>query len=1417
MIKDYKFKNIEKYLKKDSELGHEILDTFSSLSDAAIVFSPLVFGPQLLPLLDLLDVKDRLFNLGHKVLNFIARKIEPDYLVRIEQIEAAYALICYTSYFDLLEEAIPRNIREKLRLTFEKKKELMEDSCKDNESPVLPQNFDIGCSIYYADHITSFSDIQEQLLDVYQNVSNNLIKTIQECGAFDRNNKNEQKKIELIKSSLENLPEQAIKNYTAQYLSLSDSFNDFALFAQLKNFEGLNNAIKTNKNALDLLIKLNTNIDVGLNNLNEIVNSISTNYSKIQIQEIVDDLKKKYKAKIEEPIINDSEIKSDTENLSVKFPKIKEAFIPQSYKCFSYSSNEVHLEDKELWENIPSQNDLDKFFIKYLYSPSSLDFPLIILGHPGSGKSLLTKVLSAQLMSDSFAVIRIPLREVNAEDGIDVLVEDQIKKLTNRPLTTQGYGGFASQFNEKPLTIILDGYDELLQAKGEIFSGYLGNARRFQQEQKELDRPVRIIITSRITLIDKARVPIGSTILRLMEFDPYQRQAWINIWNNINSDYFLSAKIQPFKLPPKEKGKRNSVIELAEQPLLLLMLALYDSEKNEIAQTINLKRTDLYDNLLRRFVWRERSRYVTDFINKTHIEQEQIIDQEMNRLGVVAIGMYNRQDVVIKSKQLDEDLTLFKAHRKKLNSDDRALKESDSVLGGFFFIHQSTAKDIDAHSDHSDSAYEFLHNTFGEFLAADFILRNTINEVKSILVDRRFNNHDLENRLSNPDLFGAGWFYCLMFVPLYSRPVIIEMLREHAPKALQHFLRIYNNQLSITKNDFDENLRFFVQKQLNMILNTRHSPKVMRNGKISDRDIPLIGYLSTYSLNLIILVCTLCHDGFEFDEKNYKNNEAREKDSKPWDKLASLWKAWFSPEDLMGLSVVLSAKRKNESTVYIKCNDRFEAMHYDKTIDILLCVSSTLADNSMTGLAGIQSEQFSSITQMSFNSICEMLRNENLDLYFAYLIKTIRRNVNGFSYNNSRKNDVQIDYNNVNNIIDCIISNHKFRYTSLDSIIEFFDVLECCIYRNLLFTETRIHLLQFIPDLFDNLRYKLKKNMSPELICGVRVWRLLTKESDMIPYNRDFNSVVARDLLVESDWSNSLENSMHYLDRISIKRRILYDYEHNDLEFRRSVSYLLDNPSTISTSDKLNFFERLTKSENIDLYLKTNPELITKVVLLQIKETGKFKEGKMFIIDEFFKKCIAQLSNYGLNFFGFNAMINVIKIAKELQNPHYLDILKPVIEYETFRKRPNYFSIILVNHPRYITLLLKIYPEMFLENIHYFDKDIFRYKKVIISNYNNVFDYISCFRMMYNFFERYKMIDEMQEILALISRMINYKELLTNSIDINSVTINQLDNIIWYFNLSQNKRVSKRFIFKLKEHLNSDSNNIVFSALLDKI
>lgn len=1401
MIKDYNFKDIEKYLKGDANIGKDILDAFEDLSNAAIIFSPIFFGPQFLPMLELLDVKDRLFNLGHKVYDFIAQKIEMDYIDRTEQMRAAYALICYTAYFDVLQDVLPNDVRRKLKLKFEKKKELMVESIDSADTlQTLPVASDIHCNVFYADHVTSFSDIKKQLTTVYERVTRNLIKMILDASIFNENKKKENQELETLKTKLEKLPQHAIKVYESQYLHLADQFNDFALFAQLKNFEGIHYAIEKNKVAIDMIAGVTKNIDIGLKNLNSIVNSIVMEYSDIQAQDIIDDLAQKYIATIEEPIIDDKEISSDTETISLRFPRIVDAFIPQSYKCLSYERKETKLEDTSVWSQLPTQNDLDRFFIKYLYSPNSIDYPLVILGQPGSGKSLLTKVLSAQLMSNSYVVVRIPLREVNAEDGIDVLVEDQIKKLTNRPLSTQGYGGFAAQFNEKPLIIILDGYDELLQAKGDVFSGYLEMVRRFQQDQKAMKRPVRIIITSRITLIDKARIPINSTILRLMEFDHHQRKAWIDIWNNINADYFSESNITPFSLPSEEKGGENSVIELAEQPLLLLMLALYDSEANELAKTNDIKRTELYDNLLRRFVRRERRRYVSGFEDKSVDEQEKIIDQEMGRLGVVAIGMYNREEVVIRSRQLEEDLDTFNARRDDGSPRLNTLKESESVLGGFFFIHKSTAQDVDAHSDNSESAYEFLHNTFGEFLTADFILRNTINEVKDILVDRKFKTSGLINKLLNPDSLNPGWFYCLMFVPLYSRPVVIEMLREHAIKALERALQVEDSPINIKQEDFVDNLKFLVQNQLKMVLNTRNSPKVMRSRTVFDQDMPLLGYLSTYTLNLVILACTLSPGGFEFNEEEYCYPETNVIDARPWDKLTSLWKAWFPSADLMGLSVILKAKRENKTSILIGCNKKFEATRYEQPIDILLCVSFTLGDNLLAGLSGLQTQRFCEITRMSNEDICDMLKEESSDLYFSYLITLLRKEINGCSGDGREYRELIVNYKKVNRIIEIIIHDTRLESVNCDTILSVFEILEYCIMRNIIFISIKKDIIKVLPRLMDNSKLTMKKmNRYPEIISGVHLLQLLVKNEGVLILDR-FDEPYLRHEFLGGEWSDEIDRFVHFSSRY-IRRDIWFfqDFDRKDT-YQMTFYDTIKKLSILKDIDRKKVLLEFFSFDNMEIILQTNPELLANALLnLLINSKVRLKELSR-IIDVFLKGYLNQLESVGIGFIEFKSIINAIRIAHYVKAEWFLKHIMDVLRYQLFGRHPRYFLTLVYMYPGFIADLIDIMPEIFISafpdifEMFFIEMD-FRYVDA-----EKAIDYIKLLRHFYELARREnKYNKKMPKGLHILERMIQDLDRF-GKVKFENFTLSQIDDLAWYADFTENEHISQEINRFLKQY-----------------
>ncbi len=151
--------------------------------------------------------------------------------------------------------------------------------------------------------------------------------------------------------------------------------------------------------------------------------------------------------------------------------------------------------------------------------------------------------------------------------------------------------------------------------------------------------------------------------------------------------------MKPFILPDEKDPHGRSILGLAEQPLLLLMLALYDSDDNRLKKGQGIDRTVLYDSLLRRFVLRERKKR-KDFDELKTAEQEGEVDRDIQRLGVAAIGMYNRRKLHILSSELEEDLKCFEMERQIVVENGRPLSQADMLLGSFFFVHKSKLREF---------------------------------------------------------------------------------------------------------------------------------------------------------------------------------------------------------------------------------------------------------------------------------------------------------------------------------------------------------------------------------------------------------------------------------------------------------------------------------------------------------------------------------------------------------------------------------------------------------------------------------------------------------------------------------------------------------------------------------------------------
>jgi hypothetical protein len=716
------------------------------------------------------------------------------------------------------------------------------------------------------------------------------------------------------------------------------------------------------------------------------------------------------------------------------------------------------------------------FLLSFLSSPYSIEAPLLILGHPGSGKSLLTKVLCAKLISETYTAIRVSLRDVeNPESQIENLIEEQIGKDIKDSI--KPWADFSRQFTDRPLLIILDGYDELLQASGKVFADYLQKVQKFQESEKVQERPVRVIVTSRVALIDKATVPEGATVVRLLEFNEKQRNAWISVWNKANADYFKSCDpvVEPFTLPEGGgNGKRDKVLELAKQPLLLLMLALYDSEGNSLRKNTQLDRTVLYDSLLRRFVWRERRRYIESFedlpknAQKKAMDKE--IDKEMKRLGAAAIGMYNRRTLFIHSDDLICDFKFFEIERKRENTGGRDLTDVDAFLGGFFFIHKAKSGSDAGGAEHTatDFTFEFLHNTFGEFLTADFVLQSAFHEVEMLRYYKQ-NASAYTQYLDNvkkANALSKEWFSCLMYAPLYSRPVVPDMLREWAGHLF--------SKKQLSRNTFLECLDEILKGQVKMVLESRVFPEIMRTDHAAQFvDMPMLGLIATYTLNLIVFRTILDEGEFTFEEQDYSSNkeqtgsegesddeqrsgEEEDRGTRPWDRLAQIWRSWFKIDNLSGLCTILSAKRDGDKII-LNARDDFRARPVSGHLSTVINVAAVLADDTTVGLGGLYSKDSDEKLWLRPDEIKKRLDAEDIDLSFEFLLRRLRQFL---AWSGAPSRDV-----------DMLISK-GLRYVRRDQqpsnlIVSFFDLLFKALDHNCLSWRCEREVLEVLQEILD--------------------------------------------------------------------------------------------------------------------------------------------------------------------------------------------------------------------------------------------------------------------------------------------------------------------------------------------------------------
>ncbi|GAA2326634.1 NACHT domain-containing protein [Dactylosporangium salmoneum] len=384
-------------------------------------------------------------------------------------------------------------------------------------------------------------------------------------------------------------------------------------------------------------------------------------------------------------------------------PSVQQGYVNPSVRVAS-SETGRRIADARWWDGEPVIGDLQRVIVAALLGPDAAEAPTFILGEPGSGKSLLTKVLAASLATAGLVAVRVELRRVDPSAPIQAQIEDAIAAATGERAS---WPELVRASSAEGRVVLFDGFDELLLAAEASHSDYLERIREFQVRELDLGRPVSVVVTSRTVVADRVRLPPESLVVRLEPFSDAQIELWLRRWAETNRSYFAAtgtAALTVASLP-------GSFQEFARQPLLLLMLALCDADGNLLARASrNVPLGTFYGLLLGWFVERELRTLRPGLVG---VEFAEALERQLTLLSHVAFAIFVRGRQSIAEGELAHDL-----ERRGLVSGP-ARSYTRRITSRFFFIHDSTVRVNGV----THSAYEFMHASFGEYLVARYCVR----------------------------------------------------------------------------------------------------------------------------------------------------------------------------------------------------------------------------------------------------------------------------------------------------------------------------------------------------------------------------------------------------------------------------------------------------------------------------------------------------------------------------------------------------------------------------------------------------------------------------------------------------------------------------------------------------------------------
>ena len=557
--------------------------------------------------LSLFDARAELVRLSGDLVTGLSERLRGlDRFGRSERLAAAHAVIVVVAYFDALSGAdLPLDARD-LKLTGSGQASIATGAQASSDRLRSLADALLRAEIPMPSPQWPYEITLQALRGFYENLSGELLAFVSGLAVYKQL---DQTRCERFAGILANeMPSRAVAVYEEAFRRLAAEFPELAFWANLVDHQATREEIRQLRG--------------GLEGLERALSDVMTSRAPDERRSA---LWRTYRAALDRPFLA-----SGAAPAGLTVPSLGRAYVNPSFRVTSTWFGE-RLGEESSWADEPVRDDLAGFMTGYLTAPQAAETLLLVLGQPGSGKSVLTQMLAARLPAEQFLVVRVVLRDVAADEELQAQIEHSIRMATGENLS---WADLVRSRGDALPVVLLDGFDELLQATGVSQSDYLKKAAEFQRREGDLGRPVAVVITSRTAVADRAQPVTGMVAVRLEPFTLPHIRRWLEIWNQANVDGFERLGVQPLPLDIVLAHE-----ELAGQPLLLAMLALYDADGNRLQRNdAALATADLYERLYPV----RRTRGGPPQQSTVRRGARRATEQELLRLSLASFSMFTR-------------------------------------------------------------------------------------------------------------------------------------------------------------------------------------------------------------------------------------------------------------------------------------------------------------------------------------------------------------------------------------------------------------------------------------------------------------------------------------------------------------------------------------------------------------------------------------------------------------------------------------------------------------------------------------------------------------------------------------------------------------------------------------------------------